>query len=345
MPPSTYPAEPAPPDLPLAELAGCARPAPRYAALRDAGVHHRDGVYLVARPDDVDAALVAPELAVIPPGRPDVSAAGRLRARMARFSDGPDHARRRSLARALLPDPDRAARAAAAETVARVGDRGGPVDVMPVARTVPVAVLAAALGVDPTEIDRVVMLTGRLCDAFAPVPRPTVSPAEADAAAEGLRELLRPAVGSAQERLAAAAGLLFQARDATAALIGSALLADDSPAEPDRRIETVLRRQAPVQSTRRWARADLLLGGALVPRGAEVWLLLAAAETPGRSTGPATFGGGPHACPGRTLAAALARGVVGAVLDRGFRPVPGQPVAYEARPNLRLPVRVLVARP
>jgi hypothetical protein len=60
---------------------------------------------------------------------------------------------------------------------------------------------------------------------------------------------------------------------------------------------------------------------------------------------PATFGAGPHGCPGAAHASAIAGQVVTVLRDDGWRPVTGQRVEYEPRPNIRMPVRVLVTRP
>lgn len=70
----------------------------------------------------------------------------------------------------------------------------------------------------------------------------------------------------------------------------------------------------------------------------------AAAAQHGPPSPPATFGAGPHRCPGAAHAVALATGVLTALRADGWRPVPGQPVNYEPRPNLRLPSTVLVDR-
>lgn len=334
-----------PADLPLPELAICRRPADQYAALRARGVHRLDDGWVVARPEDVAAALASPALSVAPPGSP-LGAARQLQARMARFSDGADHARRRAVLEALLPGVEGVEQAAAVRAGALLGGWVAPFDVMPLARTVPVAVLAAALGVASAHIERVVTLTSRLCDALAPSLAPPPASRDVDLVASELVALLEPMGPWDIEQVAAAAGVLFQARDATAALIGAALLAGDHEphGDADRWIERALWQDAPVQCTRRVAIADVVLGGVAVPRGASVWVVLAGTVHGGTERGPAAFGAGPHACPGSSLALALARGVVAAVRACGLRPVPGQPVSYEPRPNLRLPARVLVER-
>ena len=89
---------------------------------------------------------------------------------------------------------------------------------------------------------------------------------------------------------------------------------------------------------------DVQLGGVTVPRGAPVWVVVAAAEE-GPPSQPATFGAGPHACPGAAHAVALAGGVLSALRTDRWQLVPGQSADYEPRPNLRLPAIVLVGRP
>ena len=148
-----------------------------------------------------------------------------------------------------------------------------------------------------------------------------------------------------EERAVAAVSILFQARDATAGLIGLALCAaaGHPRATAADLVRLAERGDPPVQCTRRVAARPVTIGGVTIPAGALVWVLLATADR-GDPWPPATFGGGPHACPARLAATALARGVVGAILDVGWRPVPGQPVSYESRPNLRIPVSVLLER-
>jgi cytochrome P450 len=236
---------------------------------------------------------------------------------------------------------------------------------MPVARTLPVRALAAALGLQSSQAERAAALTGKLCDTFAPrltgaeTPSATAgsatgggsvadAPQSADEAASELCALLSATVPLADtETIAAAASILFQARDATAALIGLAALAlADAPVTSrlpvGQLIDSVLRREAPVQCTRRMAAADSTVGGARLPAGADVWIFIAAAER-GREV-PATFGSGPHGCPGATHAAAVAEVVIEVLSADGWRPVPGQRVEMEDRPNICCPRAVQVRR-
>jgi cytochrome P450 len=327
----------------MQDVATSRRPDDVYRSLRELGVHERDDGWVVTRTEDLAAALSAPELSVAPTG-PGHGALATLQCRMARFSDGDDHERRRALTEALLPEVRMIEPAAAARTAAVIDAREGPFDVMPMARTVPVAVLATALGVGRAALDRVVALVGAVCDALAPGGAVPGQPApDPDVAAAELSGYLAPLVSAGEDEVAAAISVLFQARDATAALIGSALIAPVTEAVDDcgSWIEWTVRHDAPVQCTRRIALSDWSVADVVVPAGATVWLMLAAADSAAGSVAP-TFGSGVHACPGWPHALALARGVVTAVHAAGWRAVPGQRVDYEPRPNLRLPCRVVL---
>lgn len=274
---------------------------------------------------------------------------------MARFTDPPQHDRRRAVLERLLPDVVGLAGAASQQTSAAIGARTGVIDAMPLAKVVPVSVLAGALGVPDAHLPQVAALTGALCDALAPSLDALPATSRGDDAADVLIDLLTATSAWDHEQVIAAAGLLFQARDATAALIGGALLTDRAahpsecddgpfPYDPAAAVERALRHAAPVQCTRRTTSTDALLAGVPVPAGEPVWVVLAAAEDGGPEQ-PMTFGAGVHACPGAAHAVALARGVLTGLDRAGYRTVPEQDVQHEPRPNLRTPVAVLVRRP
>ncbi len=327
----------------ISELATGPDPARWHEALRSLGTHARhDGQWIVSTPPDVVAALAAPTLRVVPP-LAGAGPAADLIATMARFSDGDAHRRRRGATLRLLPPVAEVAAWAADRAARYLGQTtaADAFDIMPLARMLPAEVLARAMGLIDADAVRAAEITGRLCDAIA---LGVTARAVADQAARELCETLRPLAQTDSDELAASASILFQARDATAALIGASVL--ESTAHESLptavRVQSALRRQAPVQCTRRTAAADTTIGAAPIPRGASVWIFMAAAE-PGNGT-PATFGSGPHGCPGGPLASAIAREVVTALDAGGWRPVAGQPVDYEPRPNLRLARRVLVSR-
>ena len=366
-------------ELAVDQLAASPAGPGRYALWRDRPVHRCAAGWVVARPQDVRAALASPALTVVPPASPggaggepggrtvgepggrtggrvegrtggepggrtaeevEGRAARELRGRMARFSDGAEHRARRDRVLGLLPDAAAAEGAARGMTMAVLAGCAGTREAMELARRVPVEVLARALGVPGERIGAVVAATGQLCAALAPAPG-AAGMEDGERAAFPLIEILAGADGD--DRAVAVISVLFQAYDATAALIGLALaLAAGRPGETAAElVETVLRDDPPVQCTRRTSGRPAVIGGVTIPAGEAVWVLLAAAER-GAPTPPATFGSGPHGCPGRELATALARGVVGGVLDAGWRPVTGPGLAYQPRPNLRMPVSVPV---
>jgi cytochrome P450 len=321
------------------ELARCPDPGAHHAELRGRGVHQvADGRWVVATADDVTAVLQDPRAVVgftPDPTRP----AGALQARMARFTDGPGHAPRRAAVVRLLAavepgDLRRDAAAAATEELAAHQDPAA-LDVMTdLARRVPVAVLARALGAaDP---QAAVDATADLAAAVAP-PLDAAPPASADAAVATLTGLFAGPDGDVP---VAAMSVLFQAFDATAGLIGGAAARLGRPGSPDTAdalIADTLRLACPVQLTSRLASAPIPVGSRSVPAGARIVVVLAAAATDPTAGSPAFgFGHGPHACPGAEHAVALAAGVLDALIARGARARPGPPT-YESRLNLRIP--------
>jgi cytochrome P450 len=332
-------------DTPIERIATSSAPDRWHGALLQAGTHCRDGCWVVAGSRDVAAALASPSLSVAPAAGKGGQAA-RLLASMARFSDGHDHRRRRELLTSLLPPVPRVARMAAVRTNDYLRRRNATFDIMPLARLLPAEVLASALGLPSADAARAATLTGMICDAVTPALLPTEGTVAAgDEAADQLIALVANHWGQDEERVTAGISILFQARDATAALIGTALLADGRTGpgvSVAQRVEHVLRYEAPVQNTRRTALAETPIGDILIPARAQVWIFLATAE---RGSGiPATFGSGPHGCPGAAHATAIARQVLAVLAAEGWRSVAGQRIDLEPRPNLRVPARVLVTR-
>jgi hypothetical protein len=190
-------------------------------------------------------------------------------AQMARFCDGPLHAYRRAEVLRVLPDPPDLERGAQRLTETRLADR---LDVVPLAFSVPVAVLGDALGVGD------------------------LNPEIADLTERGIVRTGLPDV--------ARTSVLFQARDATAALVLTAI-AEGRPHEA----------VAPVTRTR---------------RAPDSWVSLV----------DAPYGAGPHECPGRAHALALARGMLAAL--GGFAVVERGPVVQW--PNMSFVGRLVLER-
>ncbi|MEV7039274.1 hypothetical protein [Amycolatopsis sp. NPDC051061] len=206
--------------------------------------------------------------APVPPVPTDVvpGSVAWLRASVARFSNGPDHARRRSLAVDLLADVD-------PEVLQRKAFEKAGGDF----RLVVVGVLAGELGLPVVASDVV---------AVAAAYHPHVTPsAEAEAA---LGRLVTACGGTTDELVAARIGLLIQACEATAGLIGNAVPLVRAGKPPEEAVAEVLRADPPVPHTRRRVYGE----DVLVPL----------AGTP--------FGAGQRECPGPAHAIALATGVL-----------------------------------
>jgi len=211
--------------------------------------------------------------APVPPVPQDVEPGGVrwLRASVARFSRPEDHARRRALVLAELArmGPLRDKAFALAKVMRDEVER------------VPVAVLAAELGLPDVSRD-IATVSG------AYHPHTEIG----DDAEEAMRRLVAACGGDADERTAARIGLLVQACDATAKLLGKALAAHRSGEDVESLLDRVLREDPPVRITRRW------VGGEVV----EVDL----------SAHP--FGAGPKQCPGETPARQVAAGILDVLL-------------------------------
>ena len=163
--------------------------------------------------------------------------------------------------------------------------------------------------------------------------------------------------------IANAIGLLLQAFDATAGLIGNTLVAlgrepqlhQHVTAEP-RLLSTVLREvlrhDAPIQNTRRFVDHDAIMGGQPMRTGDTILVVLAAANRdPGRYTAPErfdparypqhcfTFGLGQHTCPGEALALGIAEAGMGQLLHSGVSPEAlAIEVSYRDSLNARIPL-------
>ncbi|MGO4743652.1 cytochrome P450 [Serratia quinivorans] len=105
-----------------------------------------------------------------------------------------------------------------------------------------------------------------------------------------------------QAVMANAIGLMFQACEGTAGLIGQALLlmCDDAGSEQER-LEKVLADTPSIQNTRRFALQDTQVAGCPVSAGQSVLVLLCAG---GESL---AFGAGAHRCPGEAWAKIIAQ--------------------------------------
>lgn len=231
---------------------------------------------------------------------------------MARWSNGEQHVEARAIATNAIAtlDPDRLrsrARALAAEHL------DNAIDVVELARVVPVIVLAGALGfADPVAAARHQRVV-----TTAIAPEEGAAPADAGEVDASLAWLLDASGSGSFVEAANRVALLHQCLDATAALIALAVLrAAREPGDSAAALVAgALRDEPPVTMTVRIGPDDATETVPLVGR---------------------PFGAGAHRCPGEALAIALAEGVVDALLASRCRPVVGE-VEFERRSNLRMP--------
>lgn len=309
---------------------------------------------------DVRAALTEPacRVPVAPPGAAYTLAW--LRGAVSRFSAPEHHPARRAAGLAALDplDPADLRREAARVTAAALDAAGGRLDVpSALARRVPVRVLAGRLGMaDP---EAAVTSVATVAAAYQPGADP-VAVWRADAA---VVELVAQSPPAGTEVLANRIGLLVQACDATAGLVGAGArhllpaapgTAADAPPVGDTGdlLAEVLRLDPPVRGTRRITAGPVRLGGVDLPPDTALLLRFDAANrdpavfarpdafAPGRPVPALTFGAGPRGCPGRRHALALASGVLDVLRER-CRRAP-EPVTYAPHPLLRVPTRLEV---
>ncbi|PYC71897.1 cytochrome P450 [Streptomyces tateyamensis] len=358
-------------------------PYPYYARLtaeRPFGFDAELGLWVAADAASVTEALTAGELRVRPPAEPVPAglvgtAAGEVFGRLVRMTDGPDQQRLKQVVTAALAeaDPADAAKLAAARTGQSLARTGRP-DLAELMFAVPAQVVAALCGLDAGLEPEAARLVGDFVQCI-PAGATSAQQQAAALAAARLCELLGPQLDGAgaggllaglvraavrqdwadrAPLLANAVGFLSQTYDATAGLIGNALraLRRHPGGELAGVVREVVRHDAPIQNTRRFAAEPCRIGGAAVAAGEAVLVVLAAANRdpavnpepavfdPGR-VAPAvfTFGAGAHRCPGAELAVAIAEGVLTELLAHGFDPavLPEHP-QYRALPNARIPI-------
>jgi cytochrome P450 len=390
----------APPRDPIAAVTH-PDPYPFYAELAASQPLYHDhalGLWVAASAAAVTAVLTSDLCRVRPPAEPVPGAlagspAGEVFRRLARMTDGEAHARGRGAVSAALDAVRGPLAAGEGERWARLlWDElelsGHPERISDFAFRLPVQVTASLLGVAPDRMREVACWGGDFARCLAPAAtaeevergktaaghllerfRSLLGATRPPAAAGGLLAVLaREAerAGAAQGAEVAAAngiGLLFQAHDATAGLIGNTLLALAShrglrrrlgahPGELAAVIQEVLLFDPPVQNTRRFLARAGLVAGRQMRQGDVILVALAAANRdPAANPSPDRFdvarkdrriftlGAGAHACPGGALAAAIAAAGVGEALRRGVDlEALAEEVSYYPSANVRIPM-------
>ncbi|MFJ2486722.1 cytochrome P450 [Pseudomonas sp. NPDC087639] len=217
----------------------------------------------------------------------------------------------------------------------------------------PVCVVAALLGFSPAQSRAISELTADFAACLSPLSN-DLQLAAAHVAAQHLRgqfiELLAdPDVNSAllagirqrfdgddETLIANLIGLCSQTFEATAGLIGNALVMlqhrpELSGASMEPLLNEVQRFDPSVQNTRRFVAASCEIDGVRVEAGAVIVLLLASANRdPALNDNPDhflldrpnrrsfSFGSGRHQCPGQVLAMSIASATVRKMLDHGI---------------------------
>jgi cytochrome P450 len=321
--------------------------------------------------------LSRPELRVRPLHEPIPrpllgSPAGELFGRLMRMNDGAGHLPLRAafapvLAQTKIEHAARACAGAMAEDL-RLQNDARSIDRW-IAR-VPVASVAALLGFPPNERAALVDHVERFVQALSPLATSEQHAAAGPAALallERARELAAdpPPHGFAARLVGAAGdldrtvvaanliGLLTQTFEATAGLLGNALLSLARRPDLDatlrenrlslrQHVTEVARADPSIHNTRRFAAANCSIAATSLRTGDAVLVLLAAANCAAPSADAALghgFGHGRHGCPGADLACDIAAHALGVVLDAGFdfASLPTA-VAYRPSVNARIPV-------
>ncbi|MGC5378966.1 cytochrome P450 [Micromonospora sp. DT68] len=312
----------------------------------------------VTRHADVRVALTDPAFQVPAVDTGPAGTLAWLRSEVSRFSPPQRHAGRRAIGVDALAalDPDDLRHEAGHLTTGVLDAAGDRLDVMRhLARAVPLRVLARRLDyADPVAAASAV-------EVVAAAYHPGAGPSLVERADRAVATLLTLAPAGPPQVRANLIGLLVQACDATAGLIGAAthhLLAPAAPrppwaAETTEMLSEVLRLDPPVPATRRVTVTGVRLGGRHLPSGSPVLLRFDAANRdPQEFTDPeafrpgrpgarmVTFGAGERGCPGDRHAVALAAGVFDVLRKRCRRT--DAALRHEPHPTLRVPTALEV---
>jgi cytochrome P450 len=367
-------------------------PYPYYAALlayRPIYREHRLGLWVALGAREVAEVLSSAAVRVRPPEEPVPAAiagapAGEIFKNLVRMNDGPRHAQAKPAVGGCLAAIDaaqvaaiaRREAAALARTLAVQQRRG--IDSFTFA--LPVRAVAQMIGLPEEIAGRCPALIGDFVRCLSPLSGPDEI-ARSNKAAESLLQLLRDAwrrnsglathadrlrdlgLGESDAVLANLAGFMSQTYEATAGLIGSALLAlarhphlrrrvagDDALLQ--RVIEEVARHDPSVHNTRRFVAEDCVIAGQAMKQGDQILVVLAAANRdpahcerphvfdPDRADRRSfTFGADRHACAGQTIATAIAAAGIQALMahDLDIASLSG-PVEYRRSVNSRIPL-------
>ncbi|NPC71459.1 cytochrome P450 [Corallococcus exiguus] len=353
-------------------------PYPYYAELRARGGLHRVpgfGPWIAADAATVRAVLTSEHCRVRPLSEPVPphlvgTAAGALFGRLVRMNDGgPYPAVKQTLARAL-PEALGEVKAESRRWAAQLFATPSLSRLPDAALQLPVFVLGSLLGFPEDTLEASVQDVDAYVRSVAGPPVGSEGAARLNErmaacfqspARTAFTTRLLESHGSEDLRIPNAVGLLTQAYEATAGLLGATLLAfarvpglreqlSRGACTLDDVVQEAARHDAPVQNTRRFTHAAATVAGQALEAGATVVVVLAAANRdplenpqpdaflPRRARRQTfTFGLGSHACPGPLLATTMAKAAAEHVLASGLdlSPMSG-PVTWRASTNARV---------
>lgn len=312
-------------------------PWPYYAALRQGAPLSYDAslrLWVAAHEDVVSQVLAHPDLRVRPPAEPVPralvgTAAGEVFALLVRMNDGEFHAKHRPHVQARAAGISREAVARCAGHAAL--DLWPRVDANALLTDLPVQAVARALGVPQGELEGTVRAVADFTQGIAA----GADEGRIEAAGRAAQLLMSQGRAEGLDEVAAAnrIALMQQSLDATAALLGTALL-EGVPADTSDLtvwVASLARRRPPVHNTRRFAAAPLSLAGRSIAQGECVLLVLASCEMP--------FSAGAHACPGEALAIQIVASALAALREApGFAQRTWRVSGFRPLPNARIPV-------
>ncbi len=339
-------------------------PYPYYAALAECpALVHDDGLqmWIAAHPALVLDIMAHSALRVRPLHEPIPAAiggpAGGVFGALVRMNDGQRHATGKAALVSALDglSADRVARAAAhvATLLLKNGVDNRPITARSLNAFIsaaPVCTMAHLLGFDDARLADVAQWTAEFVACLSPrsdAQQIATAHLAAEALLAALRELcaIPPSAGARNlvsdvtaagwsdehALLSNLLGLLSQTYEATAGLLGNCVVARLRGADMaiEDLVALTMRIDPPIHNTRRYAHADVAIGGVTVRAGQAILLVLAAQ--------PAQhgFGSGRHACPGQALARTIVEQALRVLMASGALPMVGW--RYRPSVNARMP--------